>query len=227
LHIGTGFARGLVDRTVVRGRDGLVYVPGSALKGKARDACEALARLSNLGECDAPHPHAMAKHDACIVCHIFGAPAHPATLRWHSAPLSAEWTKALRSVPKSRAAFGQVGTKTQAQLSRTRGVAAEARLYTSEFATEGLTFVAQPALTGRLKLTPMSVADESDVYYELVLLLAGLKMVTTLGSGVSRGAGECEITLPEHIHVDGKPVPVKRYLKYAEGLEFYRTEANA
>lgn len=45
MHIGTGFARGLIDRTVVRGRDGLVYIPGSTLKGKLRDACESLARF--------------------------------------------------------------------------------------------------------------------------------------------------------------------------------------
>ncbi len=231
LHIGTGFARGLVDRTVVRGRDGLVYVPASALKGKAREACESLARLSNLGECGAPHPQAMTKgREDCIVCRIFGAPAQPATLRWHSAPLTREWAKAFRPFPESRksenrTAFGQVIAKTQVQLSRTRGLAAEARLYTSEFAAEGLTFVAQPALTGRLCLTPMSGA--SGVYYELVLLLAGLKMVNALGGGLSRGAGECEIELPPTVRVDGKDVSVKEHLERVGELEYYQIAAEA
>lgn len=234
LHIGTGFARGLVDRTVARGRDGLVYVPASALKGKAREACESLARLSNLGECGAPHPQAMTKErEKCIVCHIFGAPAQPATLRWHSAPLTPEWAKAFRPFPasrtpsekkaESRTAFGQVIVKTQVQLSRTRGLAAEARLYTSEFAAEGLAFVAQPALTGRLCLTPMSGA--TDVYYELVLLLAGLKLVNALGGGLSRGAGECEIELPPTIRVDGKDLSVKEHLERVGELEYYQIAA--
>ena len=38
-------------------------------------------------------------------------------------------------------------------------------------------------------------------YYELILLLGGLRLVDTLGGSTSRGAGRCEIKLPPDIVV--------------------------
>ncbi len=231
MHIGTGFARGLLNRTVVRGRDGLVYMPGSTLKGKARDACEALARLYELGECRAPHPQFMAKHrvEKCLVCRIFGAPARPSTLRWHSAALTEDWRSALRYKidEDSPVVFGQTTVRTQVQLSRARGLAAEAKLYTSEFAAPGLTFEARPALTGRLQLTTMTSVDEPDVYYELVLLLAGLKLIGALGGGQSRGAGECELSLPANIRMNNREVSVAKQLAFVEELRLLWEEPEA
>jgi CRISPR/Cas system CSM-associated protein Csm3 (group 7 of RAMP superfamily) len=229
MHIGAGFARGLVNRTVVRGGDGLVYLPGSTIKGKARDACESLARLHGLGDCPAPYPQAMVQNDhpsKCLVCCIFGAPARPSSLLWHSAALSDEWVKALRSETRetSRVVFGQSSARTQVQIDRTRGLTAEAHLFTSEFAAEGLCFSARPALTGRLRLTPITVTDEPDVYYELAFLLAGLKLISALGGERSRGAGQCQITLPETVLVDREEVSVERQLAQAEALGFYWDE---
>ncbi|MBZ0161051.1 MAG: hypothetical protein K8G79_13125 [bacterium] len=228
MHIGTGFARGMVNRTVVKGRDGLVYIPGSTLKGKVRSTCEALASLHRIGDCGAPHPRQMVPHrDTCLICRIFGAPGQGADLRWQSARLTEDWIEALRPNPASRAALGQTITRTQVQLSRMRGLAAEAKLFTSEFTAGGLTYEARPALIERLRLTPVSVADDPDVYYELVLLLTGLKSVGTLGGGTSRGAGECVCVLPENVIVDGRQVPVERQLANVEALELYREEAEA
>jgi len=226
MHIGTGFARGLVNRTVVKGRDGLVYIPGSALKGKVRSACEALACLYKLGECNAPHPQQMAAdHNKCLVCRIFGAPGRGSSLRWQAAHLTKDWVDALRPEPKKRSAWGQTTTRTQVQLSRTRGLAAEARLFTSEFTAEGLTFEAEPALTGRLWLTPLGAVEGSGaVYYELILLLAGLKLVGTLGGGSSRGAGECTITLPDTVTVGGQQIQVDHQLEHIGMLDLYPEE---
>ncbi len=228
MHIGTGFARGMVNHTVVKGRDGLVYIPGSVLKGKVRSVCEALARLHEISDCRAPHPQQMiADRDACLVCRIFGAPGRGSHLRWQSARLTQDWVDALRLGPKRRAVLGQTTTRTQVQLSRMRGLAAEARLFTSEFAAEGLTFEAEPALIGRLWLTPMTVVDDPDAYYELVLLLAGLKLVGSLGGGTSRGAGECELDVSKPISVNGRSIPVERLLAYTEELIFYREDVEA
>jgi CRISPR/Cas system CSM-associated protein Csm3 (group 7 of RAMP superfamily) len=230
MHIGAGFARGLVNRTVMRGRDGLVYVPGSTLKGKNRDACEALARLHEISDCEAPYPQRMAEAEhrqKCLVCRIFGAPAQPSTLRWHSAHLTKEWQDALRPTTESRSVLGQTTTRTQVQLSRKRGLAAEARLFTTEFAAEGLRFEATPALTGRMQLMEMAAADEPEVYYELVLLLAGLKLIAGLGGSLSRGAGQCEITMPPTIRVNGQDVSVERQLAHVEELALYWDEAEA
>jgi CRISPR/Cas system CSM-associated protein Csm3 (group 7 of RAMP superfamily) len=227
-HIGTGFARGLLNRTVVKGRDGLVYVPGSVLKGKARAACEALARLYQMSDCHAPHPQRMVgDRQSCVVCSIFGAPGIGSQLQWHMARLTSDWVEALRPNTTERGVFGQTIARTQVQLSRKRGMALESRLYASEFAMEGLTFEAAPAVTGRLPLTRVTVEDVSDVYYELILFLAGLKMIVGFGGGVSRGAGECELTLPENIKVNGQIIPVARQLMYAYLLEFYKDELEA
>lgn len=223
MHIGTGAARGLVNRTIVRGRDGLVYVPGSTLKGKSRDACEALADLYGIGcECQA-----VEERRRCIVCRIFGGPGQPSGLRWHSANMSREWIEALGGRHGHPATFGQTTTRTQVQLSRLRGTAAEARLFTSEHAAADLTFDARPALSGRCRLTRMQVVDDPDVYYELVLLFAGLKLVARLGGGKSRGAGECEITLPPAIRVGQREIPIERQLANVEGLSLFADEVRA
>jgi|GEM_PF-839692 len=229
LHIGTGFARGLINRTVVKGRDGLVYIPGSVIKGKARAACEALARQYGMADCHAPHPHRMRDGKPCLICNLFGAPGGSGSrLRWNIAQLTPAWREALKPKPKQHTAFGQTTNRTQVQLSRIRGMGLEARLYTSELAVEGLEFVSQPALAGQLALTSATLADEPDVYYELILLFAGLKMVQALGGGVSRGGGECEFPVErETLEVNGRAVPVKRQLDYAHLLEFYKEEANA
>ncbi len=41
-HFGTGIRKGLVDRTLIRDDDDLLYVPGSTLKGVLRERCEQL-----------------------------------------------------------------------------------------------------------------------------------------------------------------------------------------
>ncbi len=97
MHIGTGRAEGLVNRTVRRAADGRPYVPGSALKGALRMTAERLVRQFNvmlddeglspfekLGYqhrgtdvrdrlCQGPRPETMCQsQDPCIVCRIFG-----------------------------------------------------------------------------------------------------------------------------------------------------------
>lgn len=229
LHIGTGFARGLLNRTVVKGRDGLVYIPGSVIKGKARAASEALARQYGMADCRAPHPHRMREgisaDKPCLICNIFGAPGSGSRLRWNLAQLTPAWRMALKPNPKQDSALGQTTNRTQVQLSSKRGMALEARLYTSELVTEGLEFQSKPALSGQLQLTPVTLAEEADVYYELILLFAGLKLTRFLGGGVSRGGGECEFPVEEEdVTIDGRIVPVKRQLDHAHLLEFYKEE---
>jgi CRISPR/Cas system CMR subunit Cmr4 (Cas7 group RAMP superfamily) len=44
-HCGTGLRVGLIDRTIVRDKDGYLYVPGSTIKGVVREYCEQLTHL--------------------------------------------------------------------------------------------------------------------------------------------------------------------------------------
>jgi CRISPR/Cas system CSM-associated protein Csm3 (group 7 of RAMP superfamily) len=223
MYIGTGFSRGLVNRTVVRNRDGLVYVPGSALKGKVREACESLARLYEITDCRAPRPGSSPAHQAdCLICRMFGAPAQPSRLRWRSAQLTQEWMNALKPANVGGTVYGQTLTRTQVQLSRRRGMAAEAHLYTSEYTLENLTFISSPAIEGYLALTP--VTGEPGLFYEVILLLCGLKMLATIGGSVSRGAGQCSVTLPEKIQIGEQEMEIEHYLNNLEYLYLYRDE---
>ena len=216
LHVGTGYDRGLIQRTVVHERVGgrdkdvayHVYIPGSSLKGKVRNACEDLVRLAGLRVCGAPRPETMCGRDRanhCLVCRVFGAPGGNVPdgreLYWQDAHLTERWRRAtsVRGCP-----VGQTMARTQVQLSRARGMAAEDRLYTSEFAAPGLAFAGR--VSGWLKAMPCS-ADCG--YYEVNLLLAGLRLVETLGGRRSRGAGRCRIALPDEVslQVEGRDEP--------------------
>ncbi len=201
LHIGTGYARGLLDRTVVQGRlwdeteqrwRQQVYLPGSSLKGRVRHICERLARRYGVPVCDAPRPGNMCHPwQPCLVCRVFGSPGQSSGLTFDDAHLTREWSDLVKS------GLDPMTTRTQVQLSRRRGVAAEARLFASEYTAENLSF--ETRITGRLDLTP--VLDEPGRYYELILLLGGLKMLRTLGGGSSRGAGHCFVDLPPSVTV--------------------------
>lgn len=196
LHIGAGYQRGLIDRAIVRDGRGQVYIPGSSLKGKTREACEQLASARGLSVCRPPYPAGMCgtRGTPCIVCRIFGTPGgqHDEILglHWDNAYLAEEWKEAAGQLKLSY-------PRTQVGMSRRRGVAREGLLFTDEFAAEGLTF--QTRISGHLPLT--AVLGEPDRYYELILLLAGLHLVNSLGGSTSRGAGRCRISLPDTIQV--------------------------
>jgi len=234
LHIGTGYDRGLIQRTVIRDAKGNVYIPGSSLKGKVRNACENLARRAGLKVCGAPRPETMCGGrltERCLVCRIFGTPGDNTPdgrqLFWYDAYLTKEWRKSttVRGQPEAWP-VGQTMARTQVQLSRARGMAAENRLYTSEFAIPGLEFSGR--VSGWLQATPCSIGVG---YYEVNLLLAGLQLVETLGGARSRGAGRCKIKLADDkvtIRVKGRDEP-KEYaltdlLAAAEWLGLFADE---
>lgn len=213
LHVGAGYRRGLIHRTLVRDGCGHVYLPASSLKGKVRTACEALLAASGLPPCCAPYPQQMpaCRLNGCLICRVFGAPGQGPELFWHDAHL-AGW-------PEHASTCGQTSVRTQVQLDRARGIAAEAHLYTGEATAPNLVFRSEQGVTGRLKLTP--ILGDSDLSYELILLLAGLKLVRTLGGEVSRGMGHCEIELPTHVDVDDRPLLVNDLLAQVELLTFW------
>lgn len=201
LHIGTGYARGLLDRTVVQGRlwDEIekrwkqqVYLPGSSLKGRVRHICEQLACRYQVPVCRSPRPGNMCRPwKPCLVCRVFGSPGQGSGLAFDDAHLTREWSDLVKS------GLDPLITRTQVQLSRRRSVSAEARLFASEYTAESLSFATR--ITGRLDLTP--VLDEPDRYYELILLFGGIKMLRILGGGSSRGTGHCFVELPSSITV--------------------------
>ena len=222
LHIGTGYAQGLVDRTVTRNQEGNVYLPGSSFKGRLRDACERLARHYGVSVCNAPRPDNMCRAwRPCLVCRVFGSPGRESGLIIDDGHLIGEWAETIKR------GFGQLRTRTQVQLNRRRGVATEGRLFTSEFAAEGLSF--ETHITGQLDLT--LVLGEPGHYYEVILLLGGLGLVETLGGGNSRGIGRCRVELPQVVTIKSaeygrEQIDTAAMLERLEFLEWY-TEQTA
>jgi len=207
LALNTGFRRGLIHRTVERDAEGLVYIPASSLKGRVRRACEQVARQVGLHVCRAPRPNGMCSahtQQPCLVCRVFGAPGRGSTLHWQDARLVQDYRNVFAGDETNRQA--QFYTRTQVQLSRALGIAAPDHLFTSEFAIENLRF--ESAITGWLDVTPIA-GEEAGGGYELLLLLAGLQLVNTLGSGSSRGAGHSMIHLPRQVTVGEQAISVK------------------
>ncbi|WP_347245279.1 RAMP superfamily CRISPR-associated protein [Thermogutta sp.] len=223
LALNTGFRRGLIHRTVERDADGLAYIPASSLKGRVRRACEQVARRSGLRVCHAPRPTGMCSahtRQPCLVCRVFGMPGRGSGLHWQDARLAQDYQNVLGGNEAHREA--QFYTRTQVQLSRALGIAAADRLFTAEFAIENLRF--ESAITGWLDVTPIA-GDDTTGGYELLLLLAGLRLVNTLGSGSSRGAGHCAIHLPEQVTLGERSIKVADVLVHLDLLGEFDEEA--
>ncbi|HXK89821.1 MAG TPA: RAMP superfamily CRISPR-associated protein [Thermosynergistes sp.] len=210
LAVNTGFRRGLIHRTVERDADGLAYIPASSLKGRVRRACEQIAKRIGLQVCHSPHPGGMCSahtKQTCLVCRIFGSPGRTSTLHWQDARLTQSYRKVFSNAASRQAQFY---SRTYAQLSRALGIAAPDHLFTSEFTIENLRF--ESAITGWLDVTPIA-GEKTTGGYELLLLLAGLKMVNTLGSSSSRGIGRSSIELPGEIKIEDLVISTKTILE--------------
>ena len=223
LAVNTGFRRGLIHRTVERDAQGLAYIPASSLKGRVRRACEQVARQVGLNVCRAPRPSGMCsahKQRPCLVCRVFGSPGRGSGLHWQDARLVQDYWNVFVGDEANRQA--QFYTRTQVQLSRALGIAAYDHLFTSEFAIENLRF--ESAITGWLDITPIADEDATGGY-ELLLLLAGLQLVNTLGSGSSRGSGHCVIHLPKQVTVGQRSIAVAEIFEFMDLLNEFDREA--
>lgn len=199
LHIGSGsLADSLADKPIIKDARGLALVPGSALKGKVRHAAEQIARGLGRRVCDAPYPDRMCKADnLCLVCRIFGAPEHPAAIRFGSLTL-----EPADAWPKDRgwASLFDSDVRAGVGLSRARRTAQEDLLYTVE------TWRGSPALTLR-----GAVRGELAEIREAALLAAALRAVRTLGGNRSRGLGWCSIV--PTVRLDGIEQDVATLIK--------------
>ncbi|HDQ73755.1 MAG TPA: hypothetical protein ENN19_16900 [Chloroflexi bacterium] len=218
LVLGTGFRRGLIHRTVERDADGFACIPASSLKGRVRRACEQLAKDVGLRVCHAPRPSGMcsAHKQACLVCRVFGAPGRGSNLRWQDARLPEVYRSAFKAIREA-----QFYARTQVQLSRALGTSAPERLFTSEFTVEDLHFAS--SITGWLEITPIA-GDELTGGYEILLLIAGLRLINTIGGAASRGAGWISLTLPEKVRIGDMEVHWKKILENVELLRWYQEE---
>ena len=65
---------------------------------------------------------------------------------------------------------------------------------------------------------------DPDTHYELILLLAGLRLVSFLGGAASRGMGLCSIELPQAVQINDRQVFVDDLLTQVADLEYWQIE---
>lgn len=215
LAIWSGFRRGQIQRTVMRGAHGLPFIPASTLKGRVRDAAERLAQTLSHQICGAPDPDLMCGNGAsCLVCRTFGSPGISALsghtgLIWRDAKLIDE-----QGEIKREEAEALYYARTQVQLSRLRGTAQEQHLFTSETTLENLRF------GGRIRgWLPTVTRTAGKFPEELVLLCSALRLLTFVGGGKSRGTGLCSIALPSELKLNDVPTPINDILEEISHLQ--------
>jgi len=203
LHCGSGFARGILDRAVVRDGSGDLYIPGSTIKGRTRHAAELLALRLDLGRpCSSSRPETMCRGASlCAVCLLFGSPAQGEKLFFDDCKLIPELRQGAfgereKMTGQYRPHF-QTWERTQVMLDRRRRVAAEGHLFSSEFGVPDLVFAGR--ISGRL---PDTLPDSAVA--PAAFLVAALCLVESLGGDRSRGVGHCRLR-PQKITVDDKP----------------------
>ncbi|KPL75298.1 hypothetical protein ADN00_12975 [Ornatilinea apprima] len=204
-RVGTGMGQaGFIDNTTIRNRDGLAYIPGSTIKGRARAAALKLApsfdisthsTTSDQTGCLVTQPDG-----PCAICRIFGAPQWPGMLSFEKADLHGEISNILKTLD-----LHETPIKTHAQnygrllrtgigIDRKLRVVVPDRLFTNECVGTKIPF------TGRII---GEFPSSSPIELDLALLLAALKSISHLGGGRGRGLGRCEFTFIK-IQVDGK-----------------------
>lgn len=208
--VGSGaMADSLADKPTLKDAHWLPVVPGSALKGRLRHECERIVRaLTNHDStvCHGPVPDRMCPLDparlgrqdrgACPVCRVFGSPWLPSALcfgdlRW---VLAEELAQA--PLPATDLRYG-------VSLRRARRVAEEDRLFTVE------TFAPTRETTYEGQIVGHFPDDDSERYWRVGLVLAGLRAITSLGGGRSRGLGWCRIEAQAYDVLDSERFPIE------------------
>lgn len=191
----TGSKEAMSANSLVRDASGNLYLPGSTIKGKVRDNCSRLVRTLGGSVCGAPVPGKMCFGEImCPVCSLFGSPYNPSPLYFSDARLDKEHLKvrdsimgALTEEEGARLARRyDVRHHTRTRVSRARGVAKEGSLFTLQSVEGGQVF--KGTVYGRVKLNE---TDDPGCFYELIMLLAAVKMTDFIGSGNSIGLGKC------------------------------------
>jgi CRISPR-associated protein Csm3 len=181
LNIGSGAQRGtLADRAMIKDDQGWPYVPASALKGRLRHAVEQV--VAGLGQRVCITHQNMCPDESgyvCPVCRIFGAPWVPGRLRFARLTLSGpkELVRLLEDRQRQTRQPPRTSHRYGVALSRRRGVAEEALLYTTELFEPGTPLEFSGTLSGDLTVA------------EAALVIAGLRLMPALGRGKSGGLG--------------------------------------
>ena len=181
INIGGHGAPVFVDRPFRRDRDGWPFIPASSLRGRLRHECSRV--LQSLGQPACNHVRAddlcREAGSACAICALFGAP-------WLRSRLRPEDLHLVRP-PGLREEAPSSRVRYNVSLSRSRRVAEEARLFTTELFLPGILLEFTGEWQAHLTLK------------DLALIEAGFGAMTALGRGKTGGLGWCQIMLETEV----------------------------
>ena len=181
--VGDGY---LADSYLCRDAEGFLYLPGRAVKGALREGAHRLGLARpDLAQCETL---------------FFGSRSQgegfnkSGALTVGEAKLPEEVLSALRAVnPAERAIFMRDLTLLRSQTALENGTAKNASLRTQECGIAGMTFEGTLEVTTRLFMTSeQQCPDEAWLKGYLAAVCAASK---SMGSGRSRGLGQCTIAL--------------------------------
>lgn len=197
-HIGTGMSRGLIDRGVARDAGGVLYIPGSTIKGILREKCEQLAAFPLFGAQQTPviaSPHLehlrVFAATPTLVEAIFGSRYREGTVFFDQAALTDE--------DKAFNKEFHVEIRTRTCISRLRNTVQEQALFRSEYGLADLAFTG--AIYGIVEGPEIS----ENICSPVVLLAAGLRMFDRIGANKSVGMGQFTFRVTnEKIRIENK-----------------------
>lgn len=228
-HCGTGLRSGFIDRPVVRdGRDN-VYVPGSTFKGALREHCQQLSRFyTSEDDSEVCQQKLSMQTPVTMVTRIFGSRNRPGLLFFDDARQVEEegWQYESKGWIQSRDKYRSTQTDVhmQVRLDRPTQTTIPETLSTSEFGLKELFLYG--SICGWLTCTALA-GIEGEPSYSLLLLLAGLCMLTQLGGSKSTGKGQCVCEVIQ-LSINNKEFPNAAWLSwldYLDMLTFYSNNA--
>jgi CRISPR/Cas system CSM-associated protein Csm3 (group 7 of RAMP superfamily) len=189
----TADTRGIgVDKATARGADGMLIIPGSTLKGRIRWECERIAHALRWEVCDAPQPDNMCpsfwfdrkesrEDHFCVLCEIFGSAAKQSAVWLTDATLKKDERfqtvmQGKTSVAELRPFDAQI--RPGVSLSRARRTALNERLFFTETSAPNARLRFEATIGGNLPSER-----------HRALLLAGVRFLSQVGGGRSRGLG--------------------------------------
>jgi len=179
LHIGASAPAGTkAVRGMLKDAQGWPYIPASAFKGRLRHTVERLTRSMERSVCDTHHQTCESAQSACPVCRIFGSPWVTGSVRFCDLTLTQPeiWNADYRE----ENAYPRTGYRHGVGISRTRRVAQDALLYTTELFQPGVPLV----FSGELQ--------DVETLVDAAWLYAGLQFMESVGSNRTRGLGWVE-----------------------------------
>ena len=196
-HLGTGLRSGLVHRTVTRDAEGYLYVPGSTIKGAVRGQVTWLSTLLGLPVRE-PHntqgdlTEAIAAAD--ITTCLFGSRFMPGSLFFDDLAMSQDARDFFDRKPGEKDRYflpAQTQPRTQVSLSPITRSARAGHLFTSEYGLPTLSF--DGVIYGQVKGVP--TFNDGRFTHALLILVAGLLCVDSLGTNKSVGSGKAVVRI--------------------------------